>query len=60
MKSKEKNIYSLNVEDVQTVAREELKRELSLEEIEIIERKIGNYINWYEIIQITMINANIK
>lgn len=60
MDDKERIIYSLNVEDVQTVAREELGRELLPEEIEIVEREIGDYINWYEIITITMINSKIK
>lgn len=60
MDDKERIIYSLNVEDVQTVAKEELGRELLPEEIEIVEREIGDYINWYEIITITMINSKIK
>jgi len=60
MDCKEKIIYSLNVEDVQTVAKQELGRELLPEEIEVVEEEIGDYINWYEIILSTIINANIK
>jgi len=40
-----KDIYSINIEDVQNVADEELGRELS--ELKIIEDKIGDYIDWY-------------
>jgi len=60
MNCKEKTIYSLNIEDVQTVAEQELKRKLSPEEVEIVEREIGDYIDWYDIIFRTMITANIK
>lgn len=40
-----KIIYSINVEDAQNVAEEELGRELSEEELKIIENKIGDYID---------------
>ena len=43
-------IYSLNVEDVQSVASEEIGRELSPKEIEIIEDIIASNINWYDAI----------
>lgn len=43
-------IYSLNMEDVQTVAQEEFGRILSKSEIDIIAEKIGNHIDWYSII----------
>ena len=58
--SNDRIIYSLNVEDVQTVAEQELGREVSTEEIETVEREIGDYIKWYDMIHITMINANIE
>lgn len=60
MDKKEQIIYSLNVEDVQTVAEQELNRKLSHEKIKIVEDQIGDYINWYDTILITMIDANIK
>lgn len=43
-------IYSLNKDDVQEVATEELGRELSAEEIALIEDKIAENISWYEAI----------
>lgn len=39
-----KIIYSINIEDVQNVAEEELGRELSEKELEIVEDKLGKYI----------------
>ena len=60
MDKKEQIIYSLNIEDVQTVAEQELNRKLSHEKIKIVEDQIGDYINWYDTILITMIDANIK
>ncbi len=41
-------IYQLTVEDICNVAEQELDRELSDAEIELIKEKIGNYIDWYE------------
>ena len=46
----EKIIYSLNVEDVQTVAEEELGRELSMKEVDSIIDRIGERIPWYDAI----------
>lgn len=43
-------IYSLNVEDVQNVAIEEIGRELSQIEIERIVDAIASNINWYDAI----------
>lgn len=45
-----KIIYSLNEEDIQTVAYQELERNLSFEEIEIIKDMIAEKINWYDAI----------
>lgn len=47
MASASKIIYSINIEDVQNVAEEELGRKLSKKELKIIEDKIGDYIDWY-------------
>ncbi|VVB89554.1 Uncharacterised protein [uncultured archaeon] len=49
-----KIIYSLNIEDVQNVATEELGRKLNKKELKIIEDKIGKYIDWYESINIAI------
>ena len=45
-----KIIYSLNVEDIQKVALENLGRELSSEEIEKISDSIAGKINWFDAI----------
>ncbi len=52
-------IYQLTVEDICNVAEQELDRELSDAEIELIKEKIGNYIDWYESIS-ACISDNIE
>lgn len=44
----DKTIYSINFEDIQTVAEQEFDRLLTDKELEIIEAKIDNYFDWYE------------
>jgi glutamyl-tRNA reductase len=51
-----KIIYSINIEDIQNVAEEELKRKLTKKELEIIEDKLGDYIDWYSAIDIAIQN----
>ena len=51
-----KIIYSINIEDVQNVAEEELERKLTKKELKIIEDKLGDYIDWYEAIDIAIQN----
>jgi hypothetical protein len=43
-------IYSLNIEDVQTVANDDLERNLSHQEIEKVKEKIAEKIDWYNAI----------
>ncbi len=51
LKMKNKKItYSLNEEDIQTVALQELERKLSSEEIQKIIPAIEEKINWYDAI----------
>ena len=45
-----KTIYQLTTEDVQTVAQEEIERELTPEEIENIKDSIAEKIPWYDAI----------
>lgn len=56
MISPEKIIYSINIEDVQNAAEQELERKLTAKELRLVEKKVGNYINWYEAI----VNAPMK
>ena len=47
---KEKVFYSLNTEDIQTVATQEIGRKLSKKEIDAIVGEISESIRWYDII----------
>ncbi len=47
MIAKDRIVYSINVEDLQNVAEQELDRELSDKEIKLIEDRLGDYIDWY-------------
>ncbi|MFZ3166828.1 MAG: hypothetical protein WA130_04375 [Candidatus Methanoperedens sp.] len=51
-----KIIYSINIEDVQNVAEQELGRELKEKELKVVEDKIGDYIDWYEIVNMIITN----
>ena len=57
MNKKSKVIYSVNVEDLQTVAEQELERELTNDEIEIVEKRLGDYLDWYGAIASTLNEA---
>jgi hypothetical protein len=50
MKHKNDIVYSLNIDDIQEVAMQELDRELTLEEIKKIIDPIAEKIPWYEAI----------
>ncbi len=50
MKEKEEIFYSLNTEDIQTVATQEIGRKLSKKEIDAITENISESIAWYDII----------
>jgi hypothetical protein len=52
--SKSPMIYWLNEEDVQNVAKEELGRELTSEEIKRITQPIGENIDWSDAISIAI------
>jgi len=47
---KKKIIYSINIEDVQNVAEQELDRKLTEEELRLVEDRLGDYVGWYEAI----------
>ncbi len=50
MKNKHEIVYSLNIEDIQTVATEEFGRELTEDEVDKVRDLIGEYINWHDAI----------
>jgi gamma-glutamyl phosphate reductase len=45
-----KIIYSINIEDVQKVAQQELSRQLTDKELKLVEDNIGGYLNGFEAI----------
>ncbi len=47
MSDSDKIIYSINIDDVQNVANQELSRRLSMDELKIVEEKLGDYMDWY-------------
>jgi len=48
MKDNNEIVYSLNIEDIQTVATQEIERELTDDEIEKIKDLIAEKISWYD------------
>lgn len=48
--SRDHAIYILTTEDIQTVCSEECSRNLTEEEVRKVEGKVGDYIDWYEVI----------
>ncbi|MCA1815452.1 MAG: hypothetical protein LC746_03440 [Acidobacteria bacterium] len=52
-------IYSINLEDIQTVALEEYGRALTNDELHVIEDNLGDYIKWYDLID-AAISAHLK
>ena len=58
--NKNKIIYSINIEDIQNVAEQELERKLTEKELKLVEDKIGDCIKWYEAILNAIYALNIK
>jgi len=54
MSANDRIVYSINVEDLQKVAKRELDRELTDEEIGIVEERLGDYIDWYGTIALVL------
>jgi len=51
MKDSERIVYSLNVEDIQEVAKEVLGRKLTKREISLVEESLGDYIKWFDAVE---------
>ena len=56
---KDRVIYQLTEEDLQTVSNDLLDRNLTEQDVSLLEEKIGNYIDWYNIIE-DVIRLNIE
>ncbi|MDD9818767.1 MAG: hypothetical protein OXU61_11640 [Gammaproteobacteria bacterium] len=52
-------VYSLNVEDIQTVAGEVLGRALTEDEIKMVEDAVGEKVRWFDAIE-QAINEKIR
>ena len=50
----DKIVYSINVEDIQNVAEEQLGRELTEKEVHFVEDRLGDYIDWYDSISFAL------
>jgi hypothetical protein len=51
MKTGKTILYSINVQDLQTVAQEKLGRRLTEAEISPVGDKVGDYIDWHSVIE---------
>jgi hypothetical protein len=49
-RNRKKIIYSLNIEDIQTVAQETLSRDLTDKELERVIEEVPRYVHWYDAI----------
>ena len=47
-------IYSINIEDIQTVAADELERDLTEQELDLVIENLPGYIDWYSAIQLAI------
>lgn len=51
MAGNERVVYSVNVEDVQHVASEQLGRTLKPSEVRAVENRLGDHVDWYGAIE---------
>ena len=49
--SSEKIVYSINISDIQEVASQVLERDLTNEEVILVEKSVGDYIDWFQAIE---------
>ncbi len=54
MRDYERVVYSINAEDIQTVAVKEFGRALTEKELSVVEEKLGDCIKWYEAIEMAI------
>lgn len=50
MENRREIVYSLNIEDIQTVAVQEIGRELDEDDVDKVKDLVGEYIDWYDAI----------
>lgn len=49
--SNDRIVYSINVGDIQEVAKQVLKRDLTKKEVVLVEESVGQYIDWFQAIE---------
>jgi len=54
--NKNKIIYSLSIEDIQTVAEDAIDRELNASELKRIVEKLPDYIPWFDCIESALLD----
>ena len=54
-----KTVYEISVDDLQEVAKEVLERELTDDEIVVVGNSVGDYIDWFQVIE-NAINSQIR
>lgn len=57
---KNKIIYSLCIGDIQDVAEDNLNRKLTEDELKKVVNRVGDYISWYDAIELTLSELNIE
>lgn len=58
--NRKKIVYSLNIEDIQEVANEDLGRDLTEKEIELVANELPGYIDWTTAITHAMFEVGLK
>lgn len=57
---RDKIIYSLCIGDIQDVAEDNLNRKLTEDELKKVVDRVGDYISWYDAIELTLSELNIE
>ncbi len=55
----EEIVYAINVDDIQEVANQVLERNLTKNELALVQESVGDYIDWFQAIE-NAINKHVK
>lgn len=47
-------VYSINVDDLQEVADQVLERRLTKKELSLVQKSVGDYIDWFQAIELAI------
>jgi len=50
-------VYSICVDDIQEIAQEDIGRVLTDKEVALVERELGDYVDWSQAISHTILNV---